>query len=266
MILAIDIGNTNIVFGIHSRNEWLNVWRIQTDIYKTSDEYEVIFLSLLTNSRILKTQIELVIISSVVPTLNREFEALANKLLNGHNGRLITVSPGIYDKLPLKILNPYEIGTDLVANATAAYMKFKTDCMVIDFGTALTFTTISGDGEILGISIAPGLRTAVRALAGNTAQLPFVQLTFPPSVLGSNTVHAIQAGVMIGYGGLIDRIIEKTEDELQKKITTVATGGLSGVFAPRCPKIHHVEENLTLEGLKIISDLVETHRQFRPKL
>ncbi len=252
MILAIDIGNTNVVFGIYHQNEWLNVWRIQTDPQKTADEYEVIFRSLLNSSRIDISNVELVVLSSVVPSLNREFESMLPVFLKA---RIIMVCPDIYSRLPLKILNPYEIGSDLVANATAAFTKFSKPCMVIDFGTALTFTTISEDGEILGVSIAPGLKTAIKALAGNTAQLPHVQLIPPPSVLGKNTVHAIQSGVMIGYSGLVDRIIRKTEEELKQKITTIATGGLSGVFAAHFSSIDHIEENLTLEGLTIIGNL-----------
>lgn len=254
MILAVDIGNSNIVFGINADNQWLKVWRIQTDSQKTADEYEVIFRSLLTSSRICRSKVEQVVLSSVVPSLNREFGTMIPRLLET---RLITVSPEIYDQLPLKILNPYEIGTDLVANATAAFTRFGKMCMVIDFGTALTFTTVSDDGTILGVAIAPGLLTAIKALAGNTAQLPHVQLTFPPSVLGANTVHAIQSGVVIGFGGLVDRIIEKTEQELQQEIVTIATGGLAGFFAPCSEKIHFIEDNLTLEGLKIIGSLVQ---------
>lgn len=252
MLLAIDIGNTNIVFGIYQDNQWVNIWRIQTDIQKTSNEYEVIFRSLFTHGAIKISQIDQVVLSSVVPSMNREFGMVISSLINTE---LLVVSPAIYSQLPIQILNPYEIGTDLVANATAAFTKYSKPCMVIDFGTALTFTTISETGKILGVSIAPGLSTAVKSLAGNTAQLPDVQLVSPPSVLGLNTVHAIQSGVVIGYAGLVDRIIEKTEEELQQKITTVATGGLSGVFAAQSSRIHLVEENLTLDGLQIIGSL-----------
>ncbi len=253
MILAIDVGNSNIVFGIHDRDQWLKVWRIQTDPRKTADEYEVIFRSLLISSRVCKSKVEQVVFSSVVPSLNREFGTMIPRLLETE---LIIVSPDIYDRLPLKVLNPYEIGTDLVANAVAAYTRFGEMCMVIDFGTALTFTTIADDGTILGVSIAPGMQTAVKALAGNTAQLPHVQLILPPSVLGTNTVHAIQSGVVIGFGGLVDRIIEKTGQELRREIITIATGGLAGVFAARSEKIRFIEDNLTLEGLRMIGNLV----------
>ncbi len=253
MILAVDVGNSNIVFGVSDGDHWLKVWRIQTDPRKTADEYEVIFHSLLSSSRLSHAKIGKVVFSSVVPSLNREFITMVPRLLDAE---LIIVSPDIYDQLPLKILNPYEIGTDLVANALAAYTRFGEMCMVIDFGTALTFTTISDEGTILGVAIAPGMQTAVRALAGHTAQLPHVQLTYPPSVLGSNTIHAIQAGVVIGFGGLADRIIEKTREELGRKFITVATGGLAGVLAGHTEKISYVEENLTLDGLRIIGSLV----------
>ena len=252
MILAIDIGNTNIVFGIYHQDKWQNVWRIQTDPQKTADEYEVIFRSLLNSSRIDLSNVELVVLSSVVPSLNSEFESMLPVFLKAG---IVLISPDIYSRLPLKIHNPYEIGTDLVANATAAFTKFSKPCMVIDFGTALTFTTISEEGEILGVSIAPGLKTAIKALAGNTAQLPNVQPIPPPSVLGKNTVHAIQSGVVIGYSGLVGCIIKKTEEELKQKITTIATGGLSRVFATHFSLVDHVEENLTLEGLIIIGSL-----------
>lgn len=253
MLLTIDIGNTNIVFGIYGQNKWRNVWRIQTDNKKTADEYEVIFHSLFESGKICKTDIDRAVLSSVVPAMNREFEAMITNLFGIP---ILIINPEIYDRLPVKVLNPYQIGSDLVANATAAYSKLKKACLIIDFGTALTFTTLSDQGEILGVAIAPGLQTAVRALAGNTAQLPNVQLTVPPSVLGKNTVHAIQSGIVIGYSGLVDRMIERTEQELDQKLVIVATGGLSSVFAKQSPKIDFVEENLTLNGLQIISQLM----------
>ncbi len=258
MLLAIDIGNTNIVFGTsEQQNGWQNVWRIQTDGYKTADEYEVIFRSLFASGKINTDEIDQVVLSSVVPSLKREFEGMVQNFLNRE---VLIVTPEIYDRLPIKILNPYEIGTDLVANAVAAYTKYQQTCMVIDFGTALTFTTISANGEILGVSIAPGLQTAIKALAGNTAQLPRVQLTTPPSVLGKNTVHAIQSGVVIGYSGLVDRIIEETEKETGQKIHTIATGGLCQTFAKQCPRISCTEENLTLDGLQIIGKLLNRQK------
>lgn len=247
MLLAIDIGNTNIVFGAYRNGEWLNHWRIQTDHLKTADEYEVIFRSLLTAGEVSRSEIEKVILSSVVPSLVHPFLEMLAGLFPGAN--ITTVNPDIYNKLPLKILNPYQIGADLVSNAVAAFQKFGNFTMVIDFGTALTFTTVGGDAEILGVAIAPGLRTAVGALAGKTAQLPQIHLAAPPSVLGENTVHAIQAGVVYGFTGLVDSIVERTENELGAKLNVVATGGLSSVIAPLTNHVKTIEPMLTLEGL-----------------
>lgn len=253
MLLVIDIGNTNIVFGVHNGQEWGKIFRIQTDPDKTADEYEVIFRSLFTSNKVCKSDISKVIISSVVPVLVRSFSEM---ILNLNGFDAIIVNPDYYGKLPIKILNPFEIGTDLVANATAAYSTFKPPLMIIDFGTALTFTTIGEEGEILGVAIAPGLHTAVKSLAGNTAQLPPVQLTKPPSVLGKNTIHAIQAGIVYGFTGLVNSMIEQTELEIGTGLNVVATGGLANVLVPMCAKINCIEENLTLEGLKCIAEIV----------
>lgn len=256
MLLAIDIGNTNIVFGIHSNEAYIKHWRIQTDQLKTADEYEVIFRSLLTAGKICKTSIEQIVLSSVVPSLVYPFQEMLGGLCE--KASLHTVNPQIYEKLPIKILTPHEIGTDIVANAVAAHQKFGNNTMVVDFGTALTFTTIGKQAEILGVAIAPGLRTAVGALAGRTAQLPQIHLSPPPSVLGKNTVHAIQAGVVYGFTGLVDSIIERTQTELNEKLTIVATGGLSAVVAPLTKNIKTIEHMLTLDGLVCINSFLKT--------
>ena len=254
MLLAIDIGNTNIVFGVHKNKNWLNHWRIQTDHLKTADEYEVIFRSLLLAGKISCADIDNIILSSVVPSLVRPFTEMLSALIPKFE--IITVNPEIYNKLPIKIMNPYEIGTDLVANAVSAFQKFGNLTMIIDFGTALTFTTIGRNSEIIGVAIAPGLRTAVGALAGKTAQLPQIHLTPPPSVLGENTIHAIQAGVVYGFTGLVDSIIEQTQNELKVKLNVVATGGLSQVIAPLTKYVKNTDEMLTLDGLYHIHSFV----------
>lgn len=251
MLLTIDIGNTNIVFGVRQNDEWLNHWRIQTDPMKTADEYEVIFRSLIDNGKTDHNAISRIILSSVVPSLVHPF----NEMLNGlfQQAQIHIVSPDIYHHLPVKILNPYEIGSDLVANAVAAFTKYGKLTMVIDFGTALTFTTIGHHDEIRGVAIAPGLGTAVNALAGKTAQLPQIHLVPPPSVLGENTIHAIQSGVVLGFTGLVESIIKRTEDEMNSRLTVVATGGLSSVIAPLTNSIKKTEPMLTLEGLALIA-------------
>jgi type III pantothenate kinase len=251
MILTVDIGNTNIVFGVTDQNKWLKIWRIQTDRFKTADEYEVIFRTLFNSATVCKTEITRTILSSVVPSLIRPFQEMLHNFL-GHLPLL--VEPSMYDKLPIHVLNPYEIGADLVCDATAAYVRYQAPCMVIDFGTAMTFTTISKTGEILGVAIAPGMQTALKSLTGNTAQLPDVQLIPPPSVLGENTIHAIQSGLVLGFAGLVDSIVSRTEEELGEELTVVATGGLAMVLLNVAKKIQLVDENLTLDGLKYMAD------------
>jgi type III pantothenate kinase len=252
MILTIDIGNTNIVFGVADQNEWLKIWRIQTDLSKTSDEYEVIFRSLFTSSCISESGIRRTVLSSVVPSLIRPFREMLGNLLD-HPPLL--VEPSMYKKLPVEILSPDEIGTDIVADATAAFVRYGGPCMVIDFGTALTFTTISKSGKILGVAITPGLLTALKSLTGNTAQLRDVQLAEPPSVLGDNTIHAIQSGIVLGFAGLVDSMVARTEVELSENINVVATGGLSSVLHNVSARIKIIDVNLTLDGLKYMADI-----------
>lgn len=254
MLLAIDIGNTNIVFGVNENGDWKNHWRIQTDHLKTADEYEVIFRSLLNGGKIYNKNIQQIILSSVVPTLVHPFCDMLKGLFP--EAKQTIVNPEIYNKLPVKVLNPYEIGADLVANSVAAFQKYGKLTTIIDFGTALTFTTIGKDSEIRGVAIAPGLHTAVSALAGKTAQLPQIHLTPPPSVLGENTIHAIQSGIVFGFTGLVDSIIERTENELGEKLTVVATGGLSAIIAPLTKNIKTIEPLLTLDGLYHINSFV----------
>ena len=252
MVLSIDIGNSNIVFGISDQDNWIKIWRIQTDWSKTADEYEVIFRTLFASSEINKSEITKTILSSVVPGLIRPFNEMLLHMF-GHSPVLI--EPSIYRKLPVEVLNPFEIGTDIVADATAAFVRYGGPCMVIDFGTALTFTTINKEGKILGVAIAPGLLTALKSLKGNTAQLPDVQLVEPPSVLGGNTIHAIQSGVVFGFAGLVDSIVNRTETELGERLTVIATGGLSFILKNVSSKIQIIDENLTLDGLNYIANL-----------
>jgi type III pantothenate kinase len=165
------------------------------------------------------------------------------------------VEPSVYNKLPIEILSPDEIGTDIVADATAAFIRYGGPCMVIDFGTALTFTTISGSGKILGVAIAPGLLTALKSLTGNTAQLRDVQLVAPPSVLGDNTIHAIQSGIVLGFAGLVDSMVDRAESELSCRLNVIATGGLSSVLQNISTKIRVIDENLTLDGLRYMATI-----------
>ena len=162
------------------------------------------------------------------------------------------MDPTRLKSLKLKIANPHEIGSDLVANAMAGYTLFKSDVLIVDFGTALTFTTVNKDAEILGVAIAPGIRTAIKALTQNTAKLPDIDLDLPATAIGKNTVHAIRSGVLYGYVGMVKEMVERIRAEVSPELKVVATGGLSHVLHPLKPVFDRVEPTLTLDGLRHI--------------
>ena len=167
------------------------------------------------------------------------------------------VGPDIYSGLEIAIDHPHEIGADLIANAVAAHARYpQKNCIVVDFGTALTFTTVSASGQILGVAILPGLKTAVKALFTDTAQLPEVPLKLPDSAIGKNTVHAIQAGILLGYEGLVKSMIRRIEAELGGDCVAVATGGLSSIIATLEGEFVEIDRSLTLNGLRLIGEKV----------
>ncbi len=253
MTVTVDIGNSNIVTGIWDDDTLVTSWRIHTVTKKTTDEYSVIFRSLFTERGILPDDCTRVCISSVVPSLTAE---LCTMLAHFTGCEPIVVGPVIYPKLPVTIVNPYEIGSDLVANSLAAYLKSRGACVVVDFGTALTFTAVDPDGNIQGVAIAPGLNTAVNALSRDTAQLPQVELAIPPAPFGKNTVHAIQAGIVYGYTGMVEYMVQAIAKEMGTPLQVIATGGLCNVIAPLTKVFTTIEPNLTLHGLKLIADII----------
>jgi type III pantothenate kinase len=188
-----------------------------------------------------------IVVSSVVPFLNEKLEKVVRHLFATDP---LFLGPRLYPQLGLVIEQPHEIGTDLVANSLSAHMQYNQDLIIVDFGTALTFTSVSKSGKILGVSIAPGLKTAVNVLFKKTAQLPEVPLELPESVVGKNTVHAIQSGVLIGYIGLVRHMLEELKSELGRHFLVIATGGLSSVLTPLSADFDHVDPYLTLEGLR----------------
>jgi len=251
MLLAIDIGNSNVVCGLSSNNHWAEQFRIHTVANKTADEYEVIYRTLLASRNIDLKKIDRVVLSSVVPSLILPIREMIRKLFNQEP---LVLGPDLYPRLAIGISNPYEIGTDLVANAVAAHNKYSGNCIVVDFGTALTFTVIKADGDLLGVTIAPGLKTAMASLSQKTAQLPNVDLAIPPSCIGKNTVHAMQAGIVLGYKGLVDSLLTGMKKEMAGKTTIIATGGLATVMLPILDNFDHHEPMLTLDGLKIVGN------------
>jgi type III pantothenate kinase len=256
MLLVFDIGNSDITMGLWNDRSW-QVWRIPSRTDQPELFYGIKVRDYFLEAGLVVDQVEVIVVSSVVPGLTDKVKNVVRSLFKREP---IIVGAGIYDRLPITILNPYEIGTDLVANAIGAYFKLKQTCIVVDFGTALTFTTVSGEGVILGVSIAPGLRTAIRALSQNTAKLFDVPLEMPTSALGKNTVTAIQSGIVIGYEGMVKSVVQAIRTELKTECPAIATGGLSFVITSLKSFFQVVDPMLTLDGLRIIGELVSEKR------
>jgi len=252
MQIAIDIGNSNVVVGIYRHAKWEQIWRIptvtNTDVLYF---YEKVLTNHLLEADIDPEHIDQIILSSVVPDLNEIFVKLSRPVFGRE---LILVGPGIYSRVDLQVDRPDELGTDLFANAIAVKDLYGKDAIVVDFGTALTFTTVTAKGHVLGVAITPGLKTAIHALFQNTAQLPEVPLELPDSPVGKNSAHAIQSGVLIGYVGLVNHMLKEIRAEVGAHYITVATGGLSSILHPLESSFDIINRELTLEGLRIIGD------------
>ena len=252
MLLAIDIGNTDIVFGFHDSVSWIHQFRISSSHSQRSSDYEAQLRIRFLENSLKFSDIDRAIISCVVPDQRVILKEMVQQMF-GIDPVMVGVE--MYDKLKMTIPSPYEIGTDLVCNAVYAYYTHKKSCIIVDFGTALTYTVVSEKGEIIGVSIAPGLKTAVKSLFSNTAQLPEVPLEMPDSAIGKNTVHAIQAGILWGYVGMVREMIYQIKKEVGQDCMVLATGGLSSILTPLQNEFDEVDKALTLNGLKIISEL-----------
>ncbi len=251
-ILTIDIGNTNIAFGIHDGGDWIHHWRLRTAVTRTADEYLVLFHNLFEISGHDETKIDRTVVSSVVPVLTPAIARVAERI---HGAKPLIVNHELHTGLDPSQPIPVELGNDLLANAVAAFHLYRRDAIIVDFGTALTFTAVSGQGRILGVSIAPGLGSAVRALSSNTAQLPAVDLVEPPSALPRTTVHSIQSGIVYGYVGLVKEVTRRMSDEMESTPIVVATGGLAETIPPVTEIFDEVKPWLTLDGIRILGEL-----------
>ncbi len=258
MHLTVDAGNTDAVFGLYANDTWQFIWRTPARADEAAESYEARLRLWLLEANVPLSAIQHTVLSSVVPNLTPTLRAMLGGLF-GHEP--VVVGPDVYPLLPLEILRPHEIGADLVANALAAYTRYQRNCIVVDFGTALTFTTVSGDGKILGVAIAPGLKTAIRSLFANTAQLPEVPIQVPESALGLSTTHAIQAGIVLGYEGLVRSLIDRIRAELHGDCIAVATGGLSGRIPSLRDAFIDIVPSLTLEGVRLIGEMVLARKQ-----
>lgn len=257
MFLAVDTGNTDTVFGLHDGERWQHVWRTRSLPDQPAAHYESRLRLWFLEAGLSIDHVGRSVLSSVVPGLTPVLRDMLTELFGQEP---VVLGPAIYPQLPLEILRPYEIGTDLVANALAAYTSYEQNCLIVDFGTALTFTTVSKTGRILGVAIAPGLKTAIRALFSNTAQLPEVPIELPDSALGLNTTHAIQAGVVMGYEGLVRSLIARIRTELGGDCLVVATGGLASAIPTLHAGFTDVRPLLTLDGIRIVGQYVTVSR------
>lgn len=250
MLLIIDIGNTNIVFGVHDGQTWAHQWRVQTVRDRTADEHAVFFQGFLREAGLVFADFDGTVIGSVVPQLT---PTITNMIAERCGEPPLVVRPGHTETgIAIKTHQPATVGPDLVADAVAAYDRFRENCMVVDFGTATTFTAVAAPGELLGVAIAAGLNVTADALASRTAQLPHIELTPPASVIGKDTVEAMQAGLVLGYISLVEGIIDRMKRELGGA-KVIATGGLSRVIGPHTDRFDAVDPWLTLDGLRLIA-------------
>lgn len=253
MLLVIDVGNTNIKYGVWKEDVMLASFRVSSRISRTADEYGSVLVNLLDNSGIKKTDIDGIIVSSVIPTLNYTICHMCEYFFGISP---LMVGPGIKTGMNIKAENPKEVGADRIVNNVAAYKKYGGPIIVIDFGTATTFNVVDKDGAFIGGVIAPGIKTSLSGLVSSTAQLPMIELVPPKKVIAKSTETNMQAGIIFGFSGLVDNIVGKIKKELgDDNVKVVATGGLGEIIAKETKCIEVVDRTLTLFGLKTIYDL-----------
>ena len=252
MLLAIDIGNTNVVLGVFDKEKLVENWRVGTNAQITPDEYAMTFKDLFNFAGLEFRQITGVIISSVVPPLLPVMVEMSKKYF-----RLdpMVVTPELKTGITVRYDNPKEVGADRIVNAAAAYKLYGGPLIIVDFGTATTFCAVTKKGEYLGGAITPGVKISAEALFQRASKLPRVELVKPGKVIGSDTVSAMQAGIIYGYAGLVDGIVERMKKELSPDARVVATGGLAELVSPETRTIGEIRPQLTLEGLRLLYEL-----------
>jgi type III pantothenate kinase len=249
MLLTIDIGNTNTVLGLYEGEILRHHFRVESARGRTRDEYRVLLRSLLDLAEVTPEEIVGAIMASVVPALT---STVAEALRETFSCRPLVVGPGIKTGMPILIDNPREVGADRIVNAVAAYDRIGDAVIVVDFGTATTFDVVSAKGEYLGGIIAPGIQISAEALFSRAAQLPRTEIAAPAKVVGRNTIHSMQSGIFYGYVGLVDGIVERICEELDRPHAVLATGGLASMVQPESAVVEEVDEYLTLEGLRLL--------------
>jgi type III pantothenate kinase len=251
MLLVVDVGNTQTHFGTILDGRLLEHWRFSTVRVSTADELGAALRALLELRGVGLADLDASIVSSTVPALAPEWATMAERYL-GH--RMLVVGPGVRTGMPLRYDNPREIGADRLVNAVAAYEKVKGACIVVDFGTAITYDPVSADGEYLGGIITPGVEISLEALTNRAAKLPKIDLGPPRSLIGKSTVDAIRSGIIYGFAGQVDAIVTRLRAELGAETEAIATGGLAGHIVPYTDTIDEVDDLLTLEGLRLLHE------------
>jgi type III pantothenate kinase len=254
MLLVIDVGNTNVSLGIFSKDKLIADWRIHTERDATEDEFNILVSNLFFNSNINMESIEHTIISSVVPQMVNILDSFCLKYL-GHEPHW--VDENSCKGMPILYKNPSEVGADRIVNAVAAFDKYKTSVIIVDFGTATTFDAVSTKGEYMGGAICPGIIISSEALFIKASKLPRVEIFTPPkNVIGKDTVNSLQSGLIYGYAGMVDGMVNRMKTEMKSNPKVIATGGLAHLIGGVSEAIEKIEQKLTLEGLKIIANVI----------
>jgi type III pantothenate kinase len=251
VLLAIDVGNTNTVLGVFEGVRLLQHWRIETSHTRTGDEYGILVRQLFGLGGLDHARVKAVAVSSVVPPMAFTLRQMCTRYFQVEP---LFVGPGVKTGMPILYENPREVGADRVVNAVAAYEKWRSALIVVDFGTATTFDAVTPKGEYLGGAICPGVNISMEALFRHASKLPRVEFLRPPAVVGRNTVHSMQSGLVYGYVGLVDGLCARMAAELGTSPKVVATGGLASLVAGISATISEVDEQLTLDGLRIIHE------------
>lgn len=249
MLLVIDVGNTNTVLGVFRDQELVQHWRLSSSRGRTTDEYGIVLKTLFDMSDIEMSDIHGCIIACVVPPMQGLYEQMVQRYFKLQP---LMIGPGVRTGMPILYENPREVGADRIVNAVAAFERFGNACIVVDFGTAITFDAISVKGEYMGGSICPGIAISADALYTRASRLPRVEMRDPERVVGRNTVASIQSGLVYGYTALVDGMVRRIVEEYGHPMNVIATGGLARVISETSETIEDVDDDLTLTGLRIL--------------
>ena len=252
ILLALDVGNTNLVIGAYKGATLVRTWRAATHVERTEDELAIMIDGLLAREELGLDDIDAMVVGSVVPPLTLALTRLADRHLGG---RALVIGPGVKTGVRLRVDNPSEVGADRIANTLAAHHRYGGPAIIVDFGTSTNFDVVSAEGDFLGGSFAPGIEVASESLFGRASRLFRVPLTPPREAIGKNTADCLRSGIVFGYVGLVEGLIARIHSELGGRARVIATGGLATTIAPLTPSIEKVDEDLTLEGLRMLWEL-----------